>query len=264
MSRRKRTPRTPRAMKIDYDRDLDSLLDQSMARLGKDMANIDDRLDAAMSDMEIKLEKAMFAVKKATVHSPDVPLKTKVAANGVTDHVLKAAQQIQDMKRGRRTKKQTVTFTDRYMMEDPGPAEYVWSEDVFGNLKQPITESLRLDTKVRVSSRPVLSELFLPNHPKYQVFVGNDEVHMQKMEEMMYRSSLMGSGNNGGIFVESWLKGWTNEEVHFLQQALKGITALKLNRKYHDETLSVLDKRLSKQRDGDGDVGDSVGTDGGS
>lgn len=337
MSRRKRTPRTPRAMKIDYNRDLDSLLNQSVAKLDENLANMDDRLDVAMGDMDQKLEKAMAAVKKVTAHSPYVPLKTKVASKGgvtismgskaprkhtftfmsasnnrvtvnynsendytirtdgdlkfdmdfmteiqqriiddvadslvlrknfggVPDHVLKAARQISDMERGTR-KKKTITLSDRYMMEDPGPVENIWSEDMFGNLKQPISESLRMDTKVRVSSRPGLSGLFLPHHPKYQIFVGDMEVHMRKMEDMMYRSSLMGSGDNGGIFVESWLKQWTDEEVYFLREAMKGVVALRLNRKYHDETLSVLDKRLSKQCDGDGDVGDSVGVDGGS
>ena len=78
----------------------------------------------------------------------------------------------------------------------------------------------------------------------------------------MYRTSTM--PGTADTFIEAWLKNWTDEEQYFLQQALTGIVALQLNRKYHDETLSVLDKRLSKQRDGDGDVGDSVGADGGS
>jgi hypothetical protein len=187
---------------------------------------------------------------------------TKKNPGGVPDHILKAAQKISDIGRGTRKTKQTVTFTDRYFMEDPGPVENIWSEDMFGNLKQPLSEDLRMDTKVRVSSRPGLSCVLLPNHPKYQVFVDGNEVYMHKIEDMMYRTTMMPS--SASTFIGAWIKNWTDEEIYFLQQALKGIVALNLNRKYHDETLSVLDKRLSNQHNSNSDVGDSVDSDGGS
>jgi hypothetical protein len=186
------------------------------------------------------------------------------SGNDLPAHVQKACQQIERMRAGkpvtsqtqskhRQSRKNKVSITDRYFMEDPGPVENIWSEDMFGNLKRPLSDDLRMDTKVRVSSRPGLSCVLLSKHPKYQVFADGVEVYMCEMEGTMRLTK-----------AETWLGNWSDEELHFLQEALKGIVALHLNSKYHDETLSVLDKRLSKQRDGDGDVGDSVGTDGGS
>ena len=185
-------------------------------------------------------------------------------------HIARACEQAEKMRKSfgsshdtrRKRKKDPFTISDRYIMEDPGPVENIWSEDFAGNTKETISDRLSMDTKVRVASRPGISAVLMPNHPKYQVFVGDTEVYMRKMEDMMYRSSMM--PNTADMFIEAWLKGWTDEEQYFLREALKGVVALRLNRKYHDETLSVLDKRLSKQRDGDGDVGDSVGADGGS
>jgi hypothetical protein len=110
-----------------------------------------------------------------------------------------------------------------------------------------------------VAERSGLSALLLPNHPKYQVFIKDTEIWMCKMEDMMYRASMI--AGNEAVFIKSWTNKWTAEEARFLQQALQGIVALNLNSKYHDETLSVLDKRLSKQCDSSSDVGDSVDSD---
>ena len=254
-------------------------LDENMRLLDDDMVHMDVRLDEAMSDMDQKLEKALAAVQNA-VSTPYVPPKNKKSSlrrhdtiynrdGTLSESVLRTAQEISNRVRNRNAKvKQTVTLTDRYTIQEPRESKRemlslnVWVENFFGRPTKSETPKITIDTKVRVAERSRLGQLLLPNHPKYQVFIKDAEVWMCKMEDMMFRSSLI--AGNEAVFVESWTKNWTAEESRFLQQALKGITALQLNCKYHDETLSVLNKRLSKQRDGDGDVGDSVGVDGGS
>ncbi len=181
----------------------------------------------------------------------------------LSEHILKTAQDIAN--RARDTKvKQTVTFTDKYTVQDPREVLRlnIWAENFLGSPIKSETPTITIDTKVRVAERSGLSALLLPNHPGYQVFIKDTEIWMCKMEDMMYRASLI--AGNEAVFIESWTNKWTAEEARFLQQALQGIVALNLNSKYHDETLSVLDKRLSKQRDSSSDVGDSVDIDGGS